>query len=360
MTVEIKVSAKPHLLLETIELLYAYVNRIPVEELATRGEYSPPQEAVQKIMDVACADISRDDPAMQYYFGRYTPPEENWSTCMARSLACNGLEISRGTVAEDCQFLREDNREHMKVNWRITGLRQYGLSFLESDNSSFISAAEDIAKLQLAPEYTQKLLEQFSDYDHSIACLEELVTPVAEKLTVLLEPWVERTWELARAWQNYLEQPGAGERFLQRCGCRDNVVLERIHMQLRYFLPVEGFGMRSLDNTYCCVHMAVSTPLEGLQQASIRPWEVEALRLLGNTNRLRILQTLLDTPMSAREVAQELQMNLGGVCRDINNLYEVGLLYIESDKHRRRYRTNGERLQLLAHHIAALNQFKLE
>lgn len=52
---EVWVSAKPYMLYEAVELLYAYVNRIPAGSLTQEGEYCLTEEAVQQMMDVACA-----------------------------------------------------------------------------------------------------------------------------------------------------------------------------------------------------------------------------------------------------------------------------------------------------------------
>ena len=63
---EVWVTGQPHLLYETVELLFAYVNRIPAVELTQEGPYCLPEAAIQQMLDVACAGISQDDPEIQY------------------------------------------------------------------------------------------------------------------------------------------------------------------------------------------------------------------------------------------------------------------------------------------------------
>ena len=100
---EVWVSAKPYMLYEAVELLYAYVNEIPAGSLTQEGEYCLTEEAVQQMMDVACAGVSRDDPAVRYYFGRHIISEEpQRATCMARNLAYNTMTPSKGNMDEDC------------------------------------------------------------------------------------------------------------------------------------------------------------------------------------------------------------------------------------------------------------------
>ena len=93
---EVWVSAKPHMLYEAVELLYAYVNEIPAGSLTQEGEYCLTEEAVQQMMDVACAGCFREDPVVQYYFGGHVISEEpRRVTCMARNLAYNVMAPSR-------------------------------------------------------------------------------------------------------------------------------------------------------------------------------------------------------------------------------------------------------------------------
>ena len=42
---EVWVTGQPHLLYETVELLFAYVNRIPAVELTQEGPYCLPEAA---------------------------------------------------------------------------------------------------------------------------------------------------------------------------------------------------------------------------------------------------------------------------------------------------------------------------
>ena len=92
---EIVVSAHPHILLETLELLYAYVNNVSPEFLTYPGAYCIPVYAVQDIMSKACKDVPTNSSALQYYFSKrvfYEDPEQ--TTCIARNLCYNNSAIS--------------------------------------------------------------------------------------------------------------------------------------------------------------------------------------------------------------------------------------------------------------------------
>ena len=63
-------SKAPNVLLESVEMLYAYVNEIPVRELAGEGSYCIPVHIMQKMMDTACAGMSRNNPTLQFFLKR--------------------------------------------------------------------------------------------------------------------------------------------------------------------------------------------------------------------------------------------------------------------------------------------------
>ena len=65
---EIRYYEQPQMLLETIELLYAFVNRIPPVEVAGHGLYCIPAESLQQIMDTCCAEIDRNDTILRFFF----------------------------------------------------------------------------------------------------------------------------------------------------------------------------------------------------------------------------------------------------------------------------------------------------
>lgn len=186
---EVWVTGQPHLLYETVELLFAYVNRIPAVELTQEGPYCLPEAAIQQMLDVACAGISQDDPEIQYDFGKYILSEDpERATCVARNLVYNSMEPSGGDLATDCARLCQARQRQRRNRERMVDIDEYRLIYLEPADSRFVPLAQEIAKLGLGPEYAQKLLEQFSGFGEAMDRLETILTPVAEKLRPLWRP----------------------------------------------------------------------------------------------------------------------------------------------------------------------------
>ena len=166
---EVWVSAKPYMLYEAVELLYAYVNEIPAGSLTQEGEYCLTEEAVQQMMDVACAGVSRDDPAVRYYFGRHIISEEpQRATCMARNLAYNTMTPSKGNMDEDCAEICALRRVQRKNGQRPSAINEYRIFYTGATGNAFLPIAQDIARLGVDEEYSQMLLEQFSGFDDAV------------------------------------------------------------------------------------------------------------------------------------------------------------------------------------------------
>ena len=65
---EFQVHRKPCILLETVELVYSYVNQIPAEELTENAEYCIPAREVSAIRDAVCSSLDPDNEELQFYF----------------------------------------------------------------------------------------------------------------------------------------------------------------------------------------------------------------------------------------------------------------------------------------------------
>lgn len=357
---EVWVTAQPHMLYETVELLYAWVNQIPAAELTRDGPYCLPEAVVQQMLDVACAHILRDDPQIQYYFGKYILSEDpERATCIARNLVYNTMEPSDGDLSADCERLRKARQKQRRNRERLAAIDEYRLVYLESSDSDFIPLAQEIAKLGLSPEYAQKLLEQFSGFDEAVETLETIVSPVARKLQPILTPWAHVAEPLAKTWEAYFRQPGAEMNWRKRVRYTEETPLRSMKVQLRYFWPKRGPGAVDGSDGSAFCHIGVAVQVEKTEPAGFERWEFQALRLLGSEARMRMLWAMLDRPMSARELAQGLDLHLGVVCRDISSLFNAKLLTTEQVNGRNRYRTNKESLNILAKHLTQMEKFNL-
>lgn len=319
-----------------------------------------PEAAIQQMLDVACAGISQDDPEIQYDFGKYILSEDpERATCVARNLVYNSMEPSGGDLAADCARLCQARQRQRRNRERMVDIDEYRLIYLEPADSEFVPLAQEIAKLGLGPEYAQKLLEQFSGFVEAMDQLKTILTPVAEKLRPLLAPWAHLAEPLARSWESYFLQPDAEAQWRKRVRYTEETPLTSMRVQLRYLRPKSALGAVDGEDGNAFCHIGVAVQVEKTESTNFEPWEFQALRLLGSEARMRMLWAMLDRPMSARELSQQLELHLGGVCRDISSLFHSRLLTTEQVNGRNRYRTNKESLSILAKHLTQMKKFQL-
>ncbi len=356
---EILVTEKPHILLEAVELLYAYVNEAAPETLTAQGEYCLPVEAVREMMEVVCGGIDRKDSLVEYYFGKHPLLETPGKyTCLARNLMYIHPFLSNGNINEDYQRIRELRRLQLSSGIRFDGITEFCLTLCVSEDSRYIPLAKDLFLLNVEQEYAQMLLEQFSNFDEAMTRLETILTPATERLSPILEKWAVRAKPLAKAWREHLED----QDFLPLlCGWTDYrenpESISSIHMQIRYLLPSGSFKVNRTRRREIFVHVGAAIKMERCGSDTFESWEFEALRLLGSEVRVRMLRLMLDSPMSARELTRALGLHLGTVCRDINSMYGCNLLLLVMVNDRKKYRTNMETIETLTKHMLQLNKF---
>jgi len=359
---EIQITARPNLLLETVELMYAYVNQIPAEKLVAPGEFCLPVEAVEEMLRVVCADVPRNDPMISYFFSRFPLLEKpNQYTCIARNLAYNYIGLSGETLEEDYAHLRDFRRIQLRNHGRFDGITEFRLTEAgsELEESGFVPLALDILQLNIEQEYAVMLVEQFSNYDAALERLSSLIDPAAKKLAPLLAPWVSRADPLARTWQEHMEKADTLPRLLQRIRFQeepDSIIA--VHAQLRYLLPKNAPGLMLVQPKIMYFHLGTAVPVNKREAETFESWEFEALRLLGNETRMRMLRLMMDKPRSVRELTRLLNLHLGTAYRDITSMYANNLLTIEVINSRKKYSVNTDTLSVLTKHILQLNKYE--
>lgn len=364
---KVSVLTQPHMFLETVELLFAYVNHISIEAVGGLPDYCLPTTVLQDIMCSVCADVSSNDPALQYFFSEHTLPDDaGKSTCIARNLIYIATPIFSGTLREHCAWMKLHWNREMDGVYNVATVGEFYLWFEPKERS--ITLLDSISALNMDKEYIRKLRNAFSNFCETLDHLCDLITPFAQKLELLLKPWVEKAEKRADQWKDALSNPGAERWFLKQLSVDDANWIDEICIQMRYLDPgnAPGVIVRGVSEqwekrfSYAFVHMGLAKELRVEQNLELfDDWEFRALRLLGSGVRLRMLHALWDTPMSSRELAKALNLNLGSLCRDMNSLYECKLLILETTKDRKRYRTNQETMEYLSRHLAQLGKLRL-
>jgi len=347
---EVTVYKKPCILLEAAELVYGYVNEIPAEKLTSKGKYCIPPEDVRKIQDTACAGLKREDKELQFYFhGVSLDSRERRMSCLGCSLLYTTIDVSCSGVDDMLASLHQSWHQK-KWPLRVLEINGFSLDFRETDD--FTTLSQEITKLPVPQNYQIQLVDVYSSYDWHLDRVGTLLRPVAERLEPLLAPWVERALPLADEWESYMHQPAALPDIAR--GARlSKICIQHVKFGLRYFSPYGGPGRIDEASGTLTMHFGLvrsgEVPLDMMQIPE--SWEFSAIRLLSGADRVRMLNMMMKAPMSVQDLCQSLDLNPGTVFRDLNNLYNVGLLNTEVNSGRNCYRTNLPAIERLVNHL---------
>lgn len=358
-TLTVTVTNKPCLLLEAVELLYAYVNRIPTGELTSEGNFSIPGSCVEELLSDICGCLDREDPQLQFFFRQEALLDgSGLYTCLARNMVRNTLDFSCDDVEESLASLRRGWALLRSRGERITSIGENSLDYMDQESQGFVPLSEDMDQLAVSGAYRKKLLEAFSGYDEYLERLAVLLRPVARQLEQQLQPWVKRAEPLVAIWQEHYSQPEAAEKLLRSIRYSETVPLKAISVCLRYLGDKAASGRLDMAEESILLHTGVARVPQPALHTEPEDWEFHAFRLLGSPARMKMLRAMLKKPMTTREMAQQLQMHLGTVGRDVSSLYEARLVMVEPVNGRNFYRTNTEALAQLARRLLTLPELE--
>ena len=85
--------------------------------------------------------------------------------------------------------------------YQFCWINRFGLGIEGNTTQTPIRLAEELKKLPITSDFYLLLHEAFSDLEFSVQQLARVIRPVAERLEVLLQPYVQRSAALAERWQ---------------------------------------------------------------------------------------------------------------------------------------------------------------
>lgn len=348
---EFVVCEKPCLLLETAELLYAHVNRITADQLTCAASYTIPEEDVARIQAEVCAGIDPEDAEWANYFrGVLVDSKTGRMSCLAFALLYAYMPVEYFEVDEAADALKREWQEQEKP-FSVTGISSYSLSTASTEE--YTTLAREIGKLAIPQSYQLQLVEAFSTFEAQVDRLAQLLGPLAEQLKPLLEPWVCRAKPLREAWRSFFTREDAITLLFRRCNLAERN-LDSAVLTMRYFSPEAGAGRIRCMSDALYLHLGVSNhPDEELQESATapRPGEYTALRLLTRQECVDIFRTTREKPKCIQDLAQELNMNPGTVFRNVNSMFNVGLLKLEIISGRNYYWANIPRMERITEHL---------
>lgn len=356
--VNVKIYREPCWLLEAAELVYSLVNEIPAKKLTAAGPYCIPAQEVASIRDTACAGIDKTDKQLRFYFqGTQLEGVSERLSCPAICILHQELEVGHPEPADMVDALKKDWQYDMAHRYFISGIGRFTTIMDKAKENDFLSLAESIANLPVSREYQLRLLEIYAAYEQHLQRVYELLLPVVDALRPLLRPWVVRAAPLLDQWEAFF-QTTTPEKFLQSRGGTFVDGYDRLELALGYFFagyfPANVLGEKRVVR---CMMGVRSIPSAEIEEKNIPTvGELTALRLVMNPTRLEMLRAMTERAMSVQELADQLDLNVGSVSRDITNMRNSGLLLADYSRERSYYRTNLDEIEKIAKHVLSYLQ----
>ncbi len=344
------VKDNPCLLLETAELVYALINGIATEKMTYDRPYAIPVSELETIRQMVCAGLSPEDEELRFYFqGIAIEGETERKSCLAFCILNFDMIIGYYEVCDAIQALKSEWRRQTKPFW-VTGISPFAIC--RSNAVGFTSFAVEMDKLPVPQLYKSQLVEVFVAFEQHVDRLETLLSPLAERLKPLLEPWVIQATPRREEWRRFFLTEKAVPFMLSKSGIdKTEGMPEQIILAMRYISPGYVPLRYKYEEKQALYHMGVVVPPgsdEPQDKAVLEKDEYTALRLLSNPDRITMLGAMLHEPMSGPALMQKFGFHSGSVFRDLNSLYNAGLLSICVQDGKNAYRTNFPVIHKLA------------
>lgn len=345
------VCGQPSILHEAVELVHAFVNRIPTEQLTVQGPCSIPPEEILRIRDVACQGLNPEDEELQFFFrGHAFEDTREGQLSIARNMVYAWAQEVFPDADEMADFLLRYWQTH-RGTLRIRSTHMYGLYMVPDEQGRFRDLTGEISKQPLPTMLQMQLVETMSSYELYLPRLLRLLRPVIGRLPALLLPWIQRSVPLLQQWvQFFSEEKNFREFFLERSAV-DSELPQEMRLYPRCFWPHISYVFPSDSFQILNVHLAIGRepgfqePREGVISLENRDYQV--LRQLASADRMNMLIAMMGSPMTAMEVSRKLGLHPSSVFRDISSMGNSHLLIQEIKGGKSTYRTNYVLLEKL-------------
>ena len=198
------VTNQPYMLYETVEVLRRYVNGDTPEDLSTEEPFCLSPQETGELVASACQGLDPNETWISYFFQNHPILDSlNQSTCLASCIAYSNFNIrmQETTLDEQLAFVVDQWNTVRRNGYQFCWINRFGLGIEDKTTQTPIRLAEELKKLPITSDFYLLLHEAFSDLEFSVQQLARVIRPVAERLKVLLQPYVQRSAALAERWQ---------------------------------------------------------------------------------------------------------------------------------------------------------------
>lgn len=347
----------PFMLMETVAMLYKYVNGISYQSAISRQRFfmsnpdytaqSRKMARLQGIMEEVCAGVDVEDRRIRHFFAQAS--EDRESVCLAQLMTHPFCTLREPD-------LRKNAREICEI-WQELQSRGYWLTSRNEENMVFSFTRDpgcpgdlflQIKALRFPGDFQMEMYESFRDFESSMQELVELIDPLAQALEAVFRREGDLFRETEEYWNASFRKDGlkgfvenfAGEAFLEKMGERTCVAVLLMDSDLLTAVAANSHLMLGYNTLY----IGSAIPSNGRPRS--RGGDVEMvgsmLKCIGDKKRLEILRRLSREPSYGLELAEELGVDSGHMSRILSQMHGYGFLREEKDKLRVYYQTDRE------------------
>lgn len=354
---QVWINPEMSILMETADLLFAYVNNMEPSVLTSDKPYCIPGAEVARIMEEVCGDLNPEDAKLRFYF--QCIPLDNMKSTKLNGTSVGQMLVYTNIEASGCdvQQARAIMHTHSMGEghpYEIHTFSQLALGVRTCEE--YRSIAQELQKLSMPETLRLQLAEVLSNYHYHVDQICDLLEPLAKKLLPLLKPWWEQMLPRMEQWRESLSTEQGQQDFAERINL-DTTNMKCLQLGLRILRPDCSQGMYDLIDSELCCQIGLEFEPEKENVGALSQKQITALRLLASPDRIEMLRAMTGRVMTPKELTQELGMHAGSVFRDLNSMFQVHLVELVVDGVHRSYTTNTKYVnQLLAQLGNYINQ----
>lgn len=347
---------RPFMLMETVAMIYKYVNSIPYQSAISRQRFFMDKSTymlrygkmirLQQIMEEVCAGLDVEEPRMQHYFLQASPEPE--SICLAQLMThpfCTLREPDLRKNAEEICSLWQDLQQ--RGYWLTSNDENLVFSFTDRPGCPG-DLFMQIKALRFPGDFRMKIYESFRDFTGSMRELADLIEPVSRRLEEVFCRENGLFQELEEYWDNAFREKSlmefvatfAGPAFLKKMGENTRVAVLLMDSDLLTATAVDSH----LNLGYNTLYIGSAIPSNGLPRR--RGGDLETvgnmLKCIGDKKRLEILRRLRKEPSYGLELAEIMGVDSGHMSRILSQMHSYGFLREEKDRLRVYYQADRE------------------
>lgn len=347
---------KPFMLLETVSMLYRYINNIKAEDTNKRPNAVVDEELrkartqraqqIQQVTMQVCGDVDRSDPEMQKFFGATECGCEN--TCLAMILTYSFHTLDCPDFWDHVEEVCRLWKLYQEEGYWIQSASTVALSFTRTMDSPG-DLIRQIKALNYSADFRVELMDALTHFPETVHQLAERIVPLAERLEGVYREKPQLLGERWDYWENVTRDLSPAE-FLSTMGMNDEAEdaaedtwLAAGFMNTNIMAAMGAKNsLRNLEHNLVLVGSLISVESIAIRRGVELDGITVLMKCLADRKRLEILHRLAKERSYGLALSESIGMDPGQVSRSLGMMHNFGFLKLERESLRAYYVADRE------------------